>query len=389
VSLVESIPTIFTQETVLATRSYIIEDTFTPTVFAASPILQGITSAPNLLGYVATSPKDTAQVVLRGPAPYYDPILAQWQYGLGRAVAFTSDAAGRWGQNWVGWEDFARFWSQVAEWTIIEGTIQNIESGIVMNGEVASLSVDARTDDGSFLNGLQLTANIIPPEGESFAVPVRQIAPGQYAADFIPTQEGTYLVSLSGADQNGGTVQQTMGWVMSYSPEYRASNLADGIALLSQLAAETGGQSLANSPEAVFAHNLPARAGYTPAWPYLLLLAALLLPFDIAVRRLIITRSDLRRARAAIFGDQQAAAETVERMAALKTAKARANVDMPVSASSAASNDPSLPAAAPASTGSKPPRPAPAPAAQPSTSAENKNVAGELLRRRKDKDRSA
>lgn len=389
VSLVESIPTIFTQETVLATRSYIIENTFTPTVFAASPILQGITSAPNLLGYVATSPKDTAQVVLRGPAPYYDPILAQWQYGLGRAVAFTSDAAGRWGQNWVGWEDFARFWSQVVEWTIIEGTIQNIESGIVMNGEVASLSVDARTDDGSFLNGLQLTANIIPPEGESFAVPVRQIAPGQYAADFIPTQEGTYLVSLSGADQNGGTVQQTMGWVMSYSPEYRASNLADGIALLSQLAAETGGQSLANSPEAVFAHNLPARAGYTPAWPYLLLLAALLLPFDIAVRRLIITRSDLRRARAAIFGDQQAAAETVERMAALKTAKARANVDMPVSASSAASNDPSLPAAAPASTGSKPPRPAPAPAAQPSTSAENKNVAGELLRRRKDKDRSA
>lgn len=115
----------------------------------------------------------------------------------------------------------------------------------------------------------------------------------------------------------------------------------------------------------------------------------MLLPFDIAVRRLIITRSDLRRARAAIFGDQQAAAETVERMAALKTAKARANVDMPVSASSAASNDPSLPAAAPASTGSKPPRPAPAPAAQPSTSAENKNVAGELLRRRKDKDRSA
>ncbi|MBE2184431.1 MAG: VWA domain-containing protein [Anaerolineae bacterium] len=392
VSMVDAIPTIFTQETVLATRSYIIENEFTPTVFASSPILQGITSAPPLLGYIATSPKQTAQIILRGPAPYFDPILAQWQYGLGRSVAFTSDAS-RWGENWLTWDDFARFWSQLVQWTIIEGTIQNVESSIVMNGEAASLTVDARTDDGSFLNGLNLITSITPPEGQAFTVPVRQIAPGQYAADFTPASEGVYTVTLDGSDQNDGSLRQTTGWVMSYSPEYRASGLSDGLALLSQIAVETGGGSLADSPESAFAHTLQAQAGYSPIWPFLLLVAAVLLPFDVAVRRLIITRSDLRRARAALFGAPQAAAETAERMTALKTAKARANTEIPASPSSTAaalnaqrsskpSDSPTIPDAVP--TGAKPSQPAPTP-----TVTENKNVAGELLRRRKDKDQSA
>ena len=35
--------------------------------------------------------------------PRDDPLLAQWQYGLGRSVAWTSDSTGRWAKNWVGW----------------------------------------------------------------------------------------------------------------------------------------------------------------------------------------------------------------------------------------------------------------------------------------------
>ncbi|MBL8153309.1 MAG: VWA domain-containing protein, partial [Anaerolineae bacterium] len=46
VERVEQIPAIFSQETVLATRSYILEDPFVPILTASSPILDGIAAAP-------------------------------------------------------------------------------------------------------------------------------------------------------------------------------------------------------------------------------------------------------------------------------------------------------------------------------------------------------
>ena len=46
-----------------------------------------------------------------------DPLLAQWQYGLGRSVAWTSDSTGRWAKDWVGWSGFNRFFSQLVSWT--------------------------------------------------------------------------------------------------------------------------------------------------------------------------------------------------------------------------------------------------------------------------------
>ena len=50
----------------------------------------GADEYPTLLGYVATTPKPRAETPLWTDKG--DPLLAHWQYGLGRAVAFTSDA---------------------------------------------------------------------------------------------------------------------------------------------------------------------------------------------------------------------------------------------------------------------------------------------------------
>ncbi|MBW4436408.1 MAG: VWA domain-containing protein [Pleurocapsa minor GSE-CHR-MK-17-07R] len=382
VSDVSQIPTIFTQETVLATRSYIIEGAFVPTIFANNPILEGITAAPPLYGYVASTPRQTAQVILRGNAPYFDPILAGWQYGLGRSIAFTSDATGRWGADWVTWDDFARFWSQAVEWTITEEASQNLETRIAMTGETARITVDARDDAGEFANGLLLNARVVPPDGsEAFTVPVRQTAPGQYEADFVPPGEGAYLVRLFGENQTGESLDTTAGWVMSYSPEYSAAGLSDGRMLLAALAAQTGGRDLTTEPSAAFLHNLQSRAGFTPAWPFLLLIAALLLPIDIAVRRLLITSSDLQRARAAVFGTGRASQATESRMSQLRQAKQRAETSRATGEVPA-----SRPAESTAPRESGPLRPA-APTAPRSGSG---STASELLKRKKrDRDESA
>ena len=186
--VVENIPTIFTQETVLATRSYIIEKQFVPTLTAISPIMNGISSAPSLLGYVATTPKQTAQVILRTGDAFNDPVLAAWQYGLGRSVAFTSDATARWSANWVSWADFARFWSQAVRWTITEGTNTNVEAQVVTEGEQAQLIVDARDDAGNFLNGADLTTSLVAPDGTATTADASAGRAGALRGDLRPVQ---------------------------------------------------------------------------------------------------------------------------------------------------------------------------------------------------------
>ncbi|MFP4320965.1 MAG: VWA domain-containing protein [Anaerolineales bacterium] len=324
---VSTIPAIFSAETVLATRSYIFEEEFTPAQTGRSPILDGIEAVPSLQGYVATTEKDTATVIFRTPED--DPLLASWQYGLGRAVAFTSDASARWGVNWVTWEQYTRFWGQAVRWTITEGRDNFLEVGVEQRGEQAVLTVDARDDDGAFLNGLNLNASVISPELESEALTIPQVAPGRYEIPFTPEDEGAYFVRVAGGAQGDVSVAQSAGWVLSYSAEYELRPTDQRF--LNNLAGITGGDSLADNPAGAFAHNLVAQNADQPAWPWLLAIAAFLLVLDIAVRRIIITRSDIQLAAQTVgkwFGIGQGEARrtaTTGRMSGLMDAKKRAS----------------------------------------------------------------
>ena len=392
VEVVEAIPTIFTLETVLATRSYILEEPFVPAIASNSPIIDGITAAPELLGYVATSPKQTAQVVLVSTGEHQDPLLATWQYGLGRAVAFTSDATARWGVNWVAWDGFSRFWNQLVRWTITEGATQNLETRVQMEGEQARIIVDARDADGNFLNGLALTASLVNPDLSSETIRLQQVAPGQYEATFTPGAEGAYFLAIAGEageDEAPLQVAQRTGWVMSYSPEYSLDAGTADLDLLNDLAELTGGRSLAEEPGAAFAHNLALETASTPLWPWLLLAALLILPVDIAVRRLIITRSDLLRLRQwATRGQRSAPAAPSERISGLMGAKARAQRRTEAETAPPPSTIAALRRRSEERQPPEPPRPAPERARQDSDAAASGNIAGRLLERRKGRERS-
>lgn len=83
---------------------------------------------------------------------------------------------------------------------------------------------------------------------------------------------------------------QTAGWVLSYSPEYRA--VRSNPDLLMRITELTGGRIAPQNPAEVFAHTLPAPKATRPVWHWLVVFAVLLLPFDVAVRRLVITSAD-------------------------------------------------------------------------------------------------
>ncbi len=317
------IPLIFAQETVLASRSYIVEDSFAPRVTGSSAIMDGIATTPPLRGYVASTPKVAAQRILSGPEPYSDPILAAWQYGLGRVVAWTSDASARWANEWVEWQDFSRFWGQAVSWSINAGASKNLETRVMLENERARIVVDARNDDGQFLDGLSLSSAVLNPAGGSRRIPLQQTAPGRYESTFIPQNEGAYFLTISGEAKIGDAttpLTDLNGWVMSYSPEYIPRPQDERT--LAEIAVITGGNNLADRPADVFSHDLGEQQAASDVWERLILLALILLPFDIAVRRLIITRSDLMRLRAYLGGGRRDDART-RQMEALFSARGR------------------------------------------------------------------
>lgn len=331
----ENIPTILAAETVLATRSYIFEEPFLPLLVNRSPIMEGITASPQLQGYVATTEKDTATVILQTPEE--DPLLASWQYGLGRSVAFTSDATARWANDWITWDNYQRFWNQVVRWTITEGRDSNLEVYVEERGEQAVLVVNARDNRGDFLNALELDAAIVLPqsefgERETLNTTLKQVAPGSYEAIFEPTQDGAYFIRIAGTTREGASVDasiaESAGWVLSYSNEYRPRETDE--AFLKKIAGITSGGSLSEQPADAFAHNLETEESAFDLWPYLLALAAVVLVLDIGVRRIVINRSDILKARERMStvlagGPRYEETETSSVLSGLKQAKQRAS----------------------------------------------------------------
>ena len=269
-----TIPQIVTAEAFIASRAQIIEEHFTPRLRSTG--LVDDLSFPALRGYVAATPKPSATVHLVSAQD--DPILASWQYGLGRAVAFTSDATGRWGADWMRWSDAGRFWSRLVRW-VSRSESEELQIVIDRKGDGAIVIAEAVTAAGLPLDGLAVEASVTGPVRAR--VPLVQTAPGRYDGRLDRLSTGAYAVTVSARDGAGRGHLATSGFVIPYSPELK--DLTVNRSLLSRLTEATGGQLL-EDPRAAVAPPRGSTAR-TSAWPLLAMVALGLFVTEIAVRR--------------------------------------------------------------------------------------------------------
>ena len=294
----ENLPRIFTREASLASRTTIIEEPFSPRLVRPAQATNGIdwASAPQLGGYVGTAERDS----LKSPAitslisDKDDPVYAVWQYGLGRAAAFTSDAKPRWAAGWMSWPGFGQFWTQVFRDALRKASAGGLTPRIDIAAGRGHISVDATTPEGGSRNNLRLQTHIIGPDLSTTEITLDQTAAGQYEGSFSAEARGAYLVSVSEAEGEQGTVA---GAVNSYSPEFNIASQDED--LLVRLSEITGGQII-RAGESASAELFSRRSTKTiphEIWETLILAALILLPFDVGVRRVLITRKQLSDAR--------------------------------------------------------------------------------------------
>ncbi|WP_418791931.1 VWA domain-containing protein [Phosphitispora sp. TUW77] len=275
----ESIPKIFTRETIMAARSYLVQEPFTPVRCGGSGLLPP-GGLPALFGYVATAPKSTAETILLSHNG--DPVLARWQYGLGRTVAWTSDVKGRWAGEWIKWHSFPEFWAKIVSWTLPQEASGDMIVSTGHEYDHAWVSVDMPGERGRVHD---IMAKIISPNGSVQEIPLRAVGPGRYREFFDTEKSGAYMVQVVQRIGDGIGRQKTAGLVIPYSPEYLFRNVSDDY--FATLAAAGGGRVL--DPEKdiskIGSLPLPAVWGKISLWTGLLTVVVLLFPVDIAARR--------------------------------------------------------------------------------------------------------
>lgn len=274
-----TVPQIFTEETELATGKTLREESFKPVVKKNVEAFKGIdfNAAPPLLGYVATKSKDTSEVLLESKRK--DPILARWQYGLGKSAAFLSDLKDRWAVDWLRWNGYPKFWSQLVRETMRRRDDNELEFRVEKDGDEAHITIDAIRKDGEFLNKLNSQIRVIGPDQAVSDVAVHQVGPGEYEAKYPLTKKGSYLFRAIGADTAGPS--RVLAY--SYPDEYHF--YPPNTELLRSISSETKGRFQPRT-EDIFEANGETTALPTPLWPYLASLALVLYLADVLLRRL-------------------------------------------------------------------------------------------------------
>lgn len=298
-----ALPRIFQREARRVSRPVVFEraEGFAPRVKYPHEILAGLSDElPPITGYVQTEVKDSplVEVAVVSPVPAgekYSTILATWNYGLGRSVAFTTDAAGRWTKGWSSWDGHSKLFSQMIRWSMRP---MGDQGKFALSSEVKDgmlkVYVTALDQNDEFLNFLSMAGTAIGPDLKPRTIPMEQKAPGRYVGEIPADVPGSYFLMLN---PGVGMTPLRTGVNVGYSEEFR--DLAPNVELLETLA---GLKPLGGKPGRViggaqpapidtllqttsFRHDLAPATTSRDSWHIVLLIGSCLFFFDVMVRR--------------------------------------------------------------------------------------------------------
>lgn len=270
-----SIPRIFAQEVYLSTNTYLVNEPFYPTVASQSEMLEGVMDegCPAILGYVAATPKELAQVVLLSDRG--DPLLASWQCGLGRTVAWTSDGNNEWTAECATWDRYPTLWSNIIHYVISDTGFGEDDLEIVKEGTTATISYETKEYD----RNTKVTAVVTGEDGETREIPLDAVKPGAFEGRLDMDAVGIYSVNVR--KQEGDQIQKSYNtaYANQYSVEYKFAESE-----LPSFLKQAGGKTVTMEDTVWGKHKKQAYARISLTMP-LLILAMLLFLADIAIRR--------------------------------------------------------------------------------------------------------
>ena len=318
---VSDVPQIFLKETSEALKPWIVEGTIPLRLSSLIETLPGVSvdTLPALTGYVATTPRAAADVVLKSPQG--DPVLATWEYGLGRVMAWTSDAQGRWTSALLRAPSANLLFGDIVRYSLPQASDPALQVETQVQGDHTHVLVTAPSFSGATVDVSAVTPDLAAEE-----LILASTGPGRFEGDLSTDQVGSYPLHVT--QSVGGVVKHTgtFGLVVPYSPEYR--NLGTDTNSLRAIA-QAGGGTLVTDLSQLYSLPLPPAHAEQALDELLLVLAILLFPIDVALRRLILRLEDVpawkaafRRAPVRPIAAEATVTRLKERVAGVRTARA-------------------------------------------------------------------
>lgn len=205
-----------------------------------------------------TKVKDAAGVRVVGEDAAGRPLLVVGNYGSGRVLAMAGDSTWRW---WMqGHEtEHKRFWRQVVLWLAQRDQDEQDEVWIKLDqrrfqpGGRVTFTAGARSATGESLADAELTATLIPPNGQRKSISlIRDRDHFRGVIDAV-TEPGDYAIELE-ARRGNPSLGQARGEFLVFDQDLELSNAATDHAQLARLAEMT--QSVGG--RLVAAEQLPA-----------------------------------------------------------------------------------------------------------------------------------
>lgn len=263
-----TVPAILSRETAMISRTYIEDNPFYPKVYQTNDwdalFAAGV---PEMNAYIATTAKQTATVIAESKKE--DPVLAQWQYGLGTTIAFTSDSTGAWAGDWARWSQWNRFW-QTAIAKLLPA--YNDVAYDIRQQVDGSYIVTDPTNEAAFLD-----IAVVNESGEQLESQLEPLSASKVQVTFN-TEPGLVFFRITDEQK---TIFQS-GVHVPYSTEYTVQQT--NTKLLSTIADITGGEVI-KEPASVFRPFTQQGMERQSITTWLLLASMLLFFIDITLRR--------------------------------------------------------------------------------------------------------
>ncbi len=280
----KQLPAIYIKESRIVSQSFIHDKPFQPQVTAAGRATRPTNNLPEplpkLQGFVRTTPRDSKLVEVTIVTPKLGdlqfPILAQWQYGLGTVLAFTSDAQTRekgpvgWDRDWASDKMYKQFWDQVVKYALRREEQGGMLRVVPETRDNRTVLVVYARDDKEPLVDLKVTARVTATrlkDNQDRELEFRQRKPGEYEAEMRAEEVGAYFLNVR-ATRRVGDKEVLVGSVRTvvtvpYSPEF--GEMRANPELLEALRRITGGKAYGEAEDTLTAavkaqRNLPRGA---------------------------------------------------------------------------------------------------------------------------------
>ncbi|HET8797817.1 MAG TPA: vWA domain-containing protein, partial [Thermoanaerobaculia bacterium] len=283
------LPRLFAQDTFIVARSTFIDEPVPVAATGGLITLTGRTfgALPDVGGFNLTYLRPGATAAVLTEDDYRAPLVASWQSGAGRVLAYTGEADGAYTGAMARWPGFGDLHASLARWAAGGNTPLPRDVAVTQRVENGVARIELQLDPERTSTPLREPPLVTTLAGAPGSAPsvtrgrMAWITPDDLAID-VPLIAGRTTLSTVDAPGLGRVTLPPV--VLPFSPELAQAKAGEGRTSLDRLARATGGRERLRIAEVW--RDLPRTARHVPLRLPLLIAAIVLLLVEVLERRM-------------------------------------------------------------------------------------------------------